>query len=96
MLMSKYPGLDKAISLQAWGFQLKVDNAGDKRIDDFIKDLRQNATQEPGAACSSGNYTTKTGPDPVNLGQTTNPSASASAPSSAAPSAAATPSAAAS
>ena len=97
MLMSKYPGLDKPISLQAWGFQLKLDNANDKRIDDFIKDLRQNATQEPGAVCSSGNYTTKTGPDPVNLGQSTSASAapSGSAPA-AAPSAAATPSAAAS
>src|SRR5262249_4481241 len=26
MLMSKSPGLDKPISLQAWGFQLKVEN----------------------------------------------------------------------
>jgi len=98
MLMSKYPGLDKPISLQAWGFQLKLDNANDKRIDDFIKDLRQNATQEPGAVCSSGNYTTKTGPDPVNLGQSTSASTapSASGAAGAAPSAAGTPSAAAS
>ncbi len=70
LFMSPYPGLDKPISLQAWGYQLKVDNADDGRIGDFIKDLRQNATQEPGAACStaSGNYITSTGTKPHDLG----------------------------
>jgi hypothetical protein len=58
MLMSPIANLDKNISLQAWGYQLKLDNANDKRIDEFIKDLRLNATMEPGAACSSGNTTT--------------------------------------
>ena len=58
MLMSPITNLDKNISLQAWGYQLKVDNASDKRIDDFIKDLRLNASMEPGAACSGGNTTT--------------------------------------
>ena len=58
MLMSPIANLDKNISLQAWGYQLKVDNANDKRIDDFIKDLRLNASMEPGAACSGGNTTT--------------------------------------
>jgi hypothetical protein len=58
MLMSPVANLDKNISLQAWGYQLKVDNADDKRIDEFIKALRLNATQEPNAACSSGNTTT--------------------------------------
>jgi hypothetical protein len=52
--MAPYPGLDKPISLQAWGFQLKVDNADDSRIDDFITNLKQNASVEPGAVCSSG------------------------------------------
>lgn len=65
MLMSPYPGLDKPISLQAWGFQLKVDNAGDGRIDDFIDALRQNATQEPQATCSGG--ITDATPEPLNL-----------------------------
>jgi hypothetical protein len=70
MLMSPYPSLDKPISLQAWGYQLKLDNAADPRIDRFIKALRQNATQEPGAACStaSGNYITSTGTTPHDLG----------------------------
>ena len=58
MFMSPIAGLDHNVSLQAWGYQLKVDDAGDSRIDEFIKDLRVNAAMEPGAACSSGNTTT--------------------------------------
>lgn len=54
MLMSPLPDQDKAISLQAWGYQLKVDNAGDDRIDEFINALRKNTTQEPSATCSNG------------------------------------------
>jgi hypothetical protein len=54
MMLSPYTGLDKNVSLQAWGFQLKVDSVDDKRIDEFIKALRVNASQEPGAGCSSG------------------------------------------
>jgi len=74
LLMSPFPGLDKPISLQAWGYQLKVDNANDGRIDDFISALRENATMEPGAVCSAGNYTTGTGTNPRDLSnQTDNP-----------------------
>ena len=58
MLMSPIANLDKNVSLQAWGYQLKVDNANDKRIDQFIKVLRIRASVEPGAACSGGNTTT--------------------------------------
>jgi Protein of unknown function (DUF3105) len=58
MLMSPITNLDKNISLQAWGYQLKVDNADDKQIDEFIKALRLNASLEPNAACSGGNTTT--------------------------------------
>ncbi len=65
MLMSPYPGLDKPISVQAWGYQLKVDNAGDGRIDEFIDALRKNATQEPQATCSGG--ITDTGKTPLDL-----------------------------
>jgi hypothetical protein len=54
MLMSPYPNLDAPISLQAWGYQLKVDNASDGRIDSFIKALRVNTTREPQAGCSGG------------------------------------------
>ena len=74
MLMSPYPGLDKPISLQAWGFQLKLDkpNADDPRIDRFIHALRQNDTQEGmGVVCSSGNYISVTGTTPHDLGKPT-------------------------
>lgn len=62
MLMSPVEGLDKPISLQAWGYQLKVDSADDGRIDEFITALRQNASMEPGAPCSSGITATGTTP----------------------------------
>ncbi|MGN2641357.1 DUF3105 domain-containing protein [Nocardia takedensis] len=54
-LMSPYPGLDKAISLQSWGHQLKLDSPDDKRINQFITALRQNpyAYPEVGADCSN-------------------------------------------
>jgi hypothetical protein len=69
MMMSPYEGLDKPISLQAWGFQLKVDKASDGRIDEFIKALRQNASLEPGTPCSSGDIITETGTVPRDLGK---------------------------
>lgn len=63
MMMSPYEGLDAPISLQAWGYQLKVDNADDERIDEFIKALRVNASIEgPNALCSSGVTATGTTP----------------------------------
>jgi len=65
-MMSPYEGLDKPISLQAWGYQLKVDDANDPRVSAFIRALRQNATQEPQAVCSGG--ITVTGTEPHNLG----------------------------
>jgi hypothetical protein len=58
LFMSPFTGLDKNISLQGWGFQLKVDSASDPRIDQFIKAVRLNAAMEPGAACSSGSTAT--------------------------------------
>jgi hypothetical protein len=47
MLMSPYPGLDKPISLQSWGHQLKLTSATDSRIEEFIKSLRSNPYQSP-------------------------------------------------
>ncbi|MBB2946260.1 hypothetical protein FB565_006018 [Actinoplanes lutulentus] len=60
-LMSPIANLDKNVSVQVWGYQLKVDSADDSRIDDFIRITRVKASMEPGAACSSGNTTS----DPV-------------------------------
>ncbi|WP_203824454.1 DUF3105 domain-containing protein [Actinoplanes palleronii] len=61
MLMSPYAGLDKNVSVQVWGYQLKTDDVNDSRIDTFISAARVKASMEPGAACSSGNTTS----DPV-------------------------------
>ena len=56
-MMSPFEGLDKPISLQAWGYQLKVDNADDGRIDEFIKALRVNASIEgPNATAQPGHH----------------------------------------
>ena len=57
-LMSPYTGLDKNVSVQVWGYQLKTDDVNDPRIDEFIKDTRVNAALEPGISCSGGNTTT--------------------------------------
>jgi len=56
--MSPYPGLDKPISLQSWGHQLKLDSADDERIDQFIQSLRRNPNTYPevGAACDSTSF----------------------------------------
>jgi hypothetical protein len=53
-LMSPYPGLDQPISLQSWGHQLKLADANDPRIDEFIAALRVNQYQhpEPNASCN--------------------------------------------
>ncbi|MGH4014777.1 MAG: DUF3105 domain-containing protein [Pseudonocardiaceae bacterium] len=53
LMLSPYPGLDAPISLQSWGHQLKLNDAEDERIDQFIQALRLNeyAYPEPGASC---------------------------------------------
>ncbi len=80
-LMSPYPNMPTAISLQAFGFQLRLNSPTDPRIKQFIQDLRVNATLEPGVACSSGTYVTATGTTPHNLGGVPAPSAAVPAPS---------------
>ncbi|GAA1821670.1 hypothetical protein GCM10009682_47370 [Luedemannella flava] len=66
-MLSPYPNLDSPISLQAWGYKLKVDNADDERVTKFIQALRLNATMEEGATCSTG--ITQTGTTPYDLGK---------------------------
>lgn len=60
MLMSPYPGLSSNISLQSWGYQLKVSSASDPRIQQFIDALRYNpkTTPEYGAGCSQPTFKT--------------------------------------
>jgi hypothetical protein len=57
-MMSPYPGLDRAVSVQAWGYQLKTDSAGDPRIKLFIGAYRQNpkTTPEYGATCINPDF----------------------------------------
>jgi Protein of unknown function (DUF3105) len=69
MLMSPYPGLDKPVSVQTWGYQLKVDNASDGRIDEFIHALKQASQVEKGATCTTGQIITETGTTPHDLGK---------------------------
>ena len=55
-MLSPYPGLDKPISLQSWGHQLKLDDVNDVRIDEFIAALRSNPNgvfPEVGATCDA-------------------------------------------
>ncbi len=55
LLLSPYPGLQSPIALTAWSLQLTVDDAGDRRIDQFIKRYRLGTqTPEPGAVCDQG------------------------------------------
>ena len=58
MALSPYPGLSSPISLQAWGYQLKVDKASDPRIAEFINTLKYNqkTTPEYGATCSQPTF----------------------------------------
>jgi hypothetical protein len=55
MMLSPYPGLDQPISLQSWGHQLKLSDANDERVDQFIRSLRENQYQnpEPGGRCDA-------------------------------------------
>ncbi|GAA4956434.1 DUF3105 domain-containing protein [Actinoplanes utahensis] len=61
-MLSPFPNQESNISLQAWGYQLKVDSADDPRIDEFIRALSLNASVEPGIPCSGGLTTTGTTP----------------------------------
>ncbi|MFE9695096.1 DUF3105 domain-containing protein [Micromonospora sp. NPDC005806] len=62
LFMSPFPGLDRPISLQAWGLQPKVDTATDPRIEEFIRQFRITAAPERGASCSNGVTATGTTP----------------------------------
>lgn len=54
MVISPYPGLDSPISLQAWGHQLKLADAADPRVDQFIFALQRNpyTVPEPQGTCN--------------------------------------------
>lgn len=54
-MLAPYPDLPAPISLQAWGHQLRVDNANDSRIDHFLQALRANpyTSPEAGSPCEA-------------------------------------------
>lgn len=57
-LLSPYPSQDSPITLTAWGKQLKLQNASDPRVDEFLRAfVKGPQTPEPGAACSGGKDT---------------------------------------
>ncbi|OLT37295.1 hypothetical protein BJF79_30050 [Actinomadura sp. CNU-125] len=56
--MSPYPSQDSPITLTAWGSQLKLQDAGDARLDEFLKAfVKGPQTPEPGAACTGAKAT---------------------------------------
>lgn len=61
-LISPIDNLDTPVSVQAWGWQLKVSDVNDPRIADFIGALAKNAQIEPISSCGGGNTATGTTP----------------------------------
>jgi hypothetical protein len=56
--LSPYPSLDAPVALTAWGHQLKVQDAGDARVDRFLSAyVKGPQTPEPGAACDGAKDT---------------------------------------
>lgn len=54
-VLSPFPGLGNAVTVSAWGKQLKLKDANDPRLRGFIEKYTQSATApEPGASCSGG------------------------------------------
>lgn len=60
MLISEYPGLPAPIVASSWGKQLKLQNADDEALKQFIRVFKNNPeyAPEPGATCSNGVDTT--------------------------------------
>jgi hypothetical protein len=85
-MLSPYPGLKTAISLQAWGRQIFVSSASDPKVDKFLTAYTQ-GPQAPENGVCQGNTTT--GPLKVapSATVTTGPSPSAAASPAASPSA---------
>jgi len=81
-MMSPYPGLQSAVSLQAWGNQLFVDSVDDPRIEQFITALRQNpdSTPEPGATCDRPDFAANPIPADIDTGADPTDAATSGAP----------------
>lgn len=57
-MLSPYPGLKDAVSVQSWGYQLKLPSASDPRLGEFLGKLTQNAASTPeyGATCANPRF----------------------------------------
>ena len=54
-ILSPYPNLPAPVVVSAWGKQLKLTGADDKRLGAFVKEYRQaGSAPESGAACTGG------------------------------------------
>ncbi|WP_181781715.1 DUF3105 domain-containing protein [Pseudonocardia pini] len=64
LTLSPYPGLDQPISLQSWNHQLKLSDANDPRIDQFITALKLNRYTYPeiGATCAPNGFSQSSPP----------------------------------
>jgi hypothetical protein len=59
-LLSPYPGIDSPVIITAWGYQLRLDNANDPRLMEFIQKYEQGpTTPELGAECAGETRTLK-------------------------------------
>lgn len=55
LTLSPYPGLPAPVVASAWGVQLRLQNASDKRLQVFVTKYKQGPqTPEPGAPCTGG------------------------------------------
>lgn len=55
VLLSPYPGLRSPVVITAWGLQLELDSAQDKRVQAFIDQYQAGPqTPERGATCANG------------------------------------------
>jgi hypothetical protein len=53
--LSPYPGLPAPVVVSAWGKQLRLTSASDRRLAAFVKKYKQGSqTPEPGAPCTGG------------------------------------------
>jgi hypothetical protein len=59
-LMSPFPGLKSAVSLQAWGRQIFVDSATDSKVDKFLEAYTGGPQKPENGSCDGG--TSSTGP----------------------------------
>jgi hypothetical protein len=55
VLVSPFPGLPTPVVASAWGAQLRLPSAGDRRLREFVNRYREGPrTPEPGALCTGG------------------------------------------